>query len=75
MDILWQHRVQCTLNHSPGQQVSIFNATCKELSSNGLKWDIYPFSELWQGTLNEALSNEFTIQADGDYLIYRTHKI
>lgn len=59
----------------PGQQVSIFNATCKELSSNGLKWDIYPFSELWQGTLNEALLNEFTIQADGDYLIYRTHKI
>ena len=59
----------------PGQQVSIFNATCKELTSNGLKWDIYPFSELWQGTLNEALSNEFTIQADGDYLIYRTHKI
>jgi len=59
----------------PGQQVSIFNATCKELSSNGLKWDIFPFSELWQGTLNEALSNEFTIQADGDYIIYRTHKI
>ena len=58
----------------PGQQVSIFNATCKELSSNGLKWDIYPFNELWQGTLNEALSNEFTIHADGDYLIYRTHK-
>ena len=53
----------------PEQQVSIFNATCKELSSNGLKWDIYPFSELWQGTLNEALSNEFTIQADGDYII------
>ncbi len=59
----------------PGQQVSIFNATCKELSSNGLKWDIYPFNELWQGTLNEALSNEFTIHADGDYLIYRTHKV
>ena len=59
----------------PGQQVSIFNATCKELSSKGLKWDIYPFNELWQGTLNEALSNEFTIQADGDYLIYCTHKI
>ena len=59
----------------PGQQVSIFNATCKELISNGLKWDIYPFTELWQGTLNEALSNEFTIHADGDYLIYRTHKI
>ena len=59
----------------PGQQVSIFNTTCKELNSIGLKWDIYPFNELWQGTLNEALSNEFTIHADGDYLIYRTHKI
>ena len=59
----------------PGQQVSIFNATCKEMSSNGLKWDAYPFNELWQGTLNEALTNEFTIFADGDYLIYRTHKI
>ena len=59
----------------PGQQVSIFNATCKELSSSGLKWDIYPFSELWQGTLNEALSTEFTVHADGDYLLYRTHKV
>ena len=59
----------------PGQQVSIFNATCKELSSSGLKWDIYPFSELWQGTLNEALSSEFTVHADGDYLLYRTHKV
>ena len=59
----------------PGQQVSIFNATCKELSSSGLKWDIYPFSELWQGTLNESLSSEFTVHADGDYLLYRTHKV
>ena len=59
----------------PGQQVSIYNATCKELSSSGLKWDIYPFSELWQGTLNEALSTEFTVHADGDYLLYRTHKV
>ena len=59
----------------PGQQVSIFNATCKEMSSSGLKWDVYPLTELWQGTLNKALSNEFTIQADGDYLVYRTHKI
>ena len=59
----------------PGQQVSIFNATCKELSSSGLKWDIYPFSELWHGTLNEALSSEFTVHADGDYLLYRTHKV
>ena len=59
----------------PGQQVSIYNATCKELTSEGLKWDTYPFQELWQGTLNEALEDRFTIHADGDYLIYRTHSI
>ena len=63
-----------TFSSFAGQQVSIFNASCKELSSEGLKWDIYPFSEIWQGTLNEALSTSFTIHADGDYLIYRTHR-
>lgn len=56
----------------PGQQVSVFNSNCKKLASNGLKWDIYPFTELWQGTLNEALDTSFTINADGDYLLYRT---
>ena len=63
-----------TFSSFAGQQVSIFNASCKELSSEGLKWDIYPFAEIWQGTLNEALSTSFTIHADGDYLIYRTHR-
>ena len=58
----------------PGQQVSIYNATCKELASEGLKWETYPFQEMWQGTLNEALTTEFTIHADGDYLVYRTHR-
>ena len=63
-----------TFSSFAGQQVSIFNASCKELSSEGLKWDIYSFAEIWQGTLNEALSTSFTIHADGDYLIYRTHR-
>lgn len=58
----------------PGQQVSIYNATCKELASEGLKWEAYPFQEMWQGTLNEALTTEFTIHADGDYLVYRTYR-
>ena len=54
--------------------MSIYNATCKELASEGLKWEAYPFQEMWQGTLNEALTTEFTIHADGDYLVYRTYR-
>ena len=57
-----------------GQQVSIFNISCRQLSSYGLKWPAYPFKEQWQGTLNEALAPRFTVYADGDYLVYRTHE-
>ncbi|MGG6545153.1 UNVERIFIED_CONTAM: thiamine diphosphokinase [Prevotella sp. 15_C9] len=58
----------------PHQQVSIFQVDCKQLSSVGLKWEIYPFRELWQGTLNEAVGDSFAIEADGTYLVYRTHQ-
>lgn len=56
----------------PGQQVSLFNFSCTELTGEGLKWAPYPTTQLWQGTLNEALDNRFSIQANGDYLVYRT---
>ena len=56
----------------PRQQVSIFNFSCQSLTSEGLKWSIFPMQQLWQGTLNEALSNSFTIQGDGSYLVYQT---
>ena len=55
------------------QQVSIFNISCSQLESKGLKWDAYPYRELWQGTLNEAIADTVTIIADGEYIIYRTH--
>ena len=58
----------------PKQQVSIFQIGCKRIESEGLKWNIYPFSELWQGTLNEAVGNSFTIDSDSAYLVYQTHK-
>ena len=56
----------------PGQQVSIFNVNCRHLVSEGLKWQAYPFRQFWQGTLNEALSTDFSLHADGCYLVYRT---
>lgn len=62
-----------TFESAQGQQVSIFNFGCTELSSEGLKWQCYPTTEWWQGTLNEALGASFTIYGDSFYLLYRTY--
>ena len=56
-----------------GQQVSIFNVDCRQLSSEGLKWASYPYNQLWQGTLNEALGSAFTLKGDSYYLVFRTY--
>jgi len=56
-----------------GQQVSIFNVNCQELVSKGLRWQAYPYRQLWQGTLNEATGESFSLKTDGYYLVYRTY--
>ena len=56
-----------------GQQVSLFNFGSHQITSEGLRWDAYNFSEWWQGTLNEALGATFSLQADGYYLVYQTY--
>lgn len=56
-----------------GMQVSIFNINATKLTSNGLRYPIYTFTQWWQGTLNEAVSERFSIHADGDYLVYITY--
>ena len=63
-----------TFNTMKGQQVSLFNFGCHQLTSEGLRWDAYDFHEWWQGTLNEALSDTFTLHADGYYLVYQTYE-
>lgn len=62
-----------TFDSFPGQQVSIFNFGCSRISSEGLKWAAYAYQELWQGTLNEALASQFSMETDGFYLVYRTY--
>lgn len=57
-----------------GQQVSLFNFGCRSFRTEGLLYDGYPFSQWWQGTLNEATADHFTIEADGDYLVFRTYE-
>ena len=65
------HSGETHIQTFPHQQVSIFNLTCKNLSSQGLKWEAYACQELWQDTLNEALGNSITLTGDGEYLVYR----
>ena len=52
-----------------GEQVSIINFGAKNLTSKGLKYQIYDFTALWQGTLNECISEKCSIKADGEFLI------
>lgn len=56
------------------QQVSIFNLNCKRLQNEGLTWESYPFEEWWQGTVNNAESDKFTLDGDGEYIVFRTFK-
>ena len=61
-----------TLQCTPNAQVSIFNINATNLTSEGLRYPIYDFTALWQGTLNCCPSGEFTISAKGDYIIFIT---
>ena len=56
-----------------GQQVSIFNFGSTKIVSEGLRWQSYGYEEWWQGTLNEAVGDSFTLEADGYYLVYRVY--
>lgn len=54
----------------PGQQISIINFGAKGLKGEGLVYPLSDFTNWWQGTLNEATSNRFTIQCTGEYLVF-----
>ena len=53
-----------------GQQLSIFNLDAKGLQGQGLKYPVYDFKELWQGTLNEVTAPTVTLSAQGRFLVY-----
>ena len=56
-----------------GQQVSIFNMTARRLRAYGLLYPIYDFTNWWQGTLNECTGDSFTIEAEGEYLLFMNY--
>ena len=56
-----------------GQQVSIFNMNSTALSAEGLAYPLSVFTNWWQGTLNEALSDCFVIRTNGKVLVFRVY--
>ena len=61
-----------TFPSHPGQQVSIINFTAHGLHGKGLVYPLSDFTNWWQGTLNECTGTEFTIEAEGEYLVFVT---
>jgi thiamine pyrophosphokinase len=58
-----------TLPSTPGQQVSIFAISPQTaITTSGLRWEVSDrrFTCWWQGTLNEALGDRFTIHFEGE---------
>ncbi|HBO06358.1 thiamine diphosphokinase [Bacteroides sp.] len=60
----------CTFTCRPGQQVSIINFNARKLHGLGLVYPLSDFTNWWQGTLNECTGTEFTIEAEGEYLVF-----
>lgn len=65
---------EATFHCKKGAQVSIFNIAAKGLAAENLAYPLYDFTALWQGTLNEATAEQFTVTANGDYIVYITYE-
>lgn len=70
-------RTTTTLTSKPRTQVSIFSlSTSGTISTSGLRWPIHnrQLTAWWQGTLNEAMADNFTItlSSDAQIIVYRT---
>ncbi|MDR2972598.1 MAG: thiamine diphosphokinase [Bacteroidales bacterium] len=58
-----------TFNSYPKQQISIFSFSPNtEITYHGLKYPVYRqrFKELWEGSLNEAVAESFTVDIEGN---------
>lgn len=53
-----------------GPQISIFSFGAHGLRSEGLKYPLHDLQSWWEGTLNEISAEEYSITADGDFLVY-----
>ncbi len=64
---------EVVMQSGEGKQLSIFNVNATSFSSEGLKYPIYDFTSLWQGTLNRCDADIFTIKAVGEFLLFMAY--
>lgn len=60
------HTFECR----PGEQVTIIGFGTHGMHGKGLVYPLRDFTNWWQGTLNECTGTEFTIWAEGEYLVF-----
>lgn len=60
-----------TFEAYPGQPVSIISLKTQPIRGRGLKYPLSTFTNWWQGTLNEAYTNPFTLLVRDKTLVYR----
>lgn len=61
---------QCRFSVPIGTEVSIFSFGARHLQADGLRYPLYDFTAWWQGTLNETVSDVFSVRADGVFMVY-----
>ncbi|MDR3118752.1 MAG: thiamine diphosphokinase [Mediterranea sp.] len=64
-------KVDSTLDSHVGMQVSIFSSRVAPVRGRGLKYPLSTLTSWWQGTLNEACTNPFTLLVRDKILVYR----
>lgn len=54
-------------------QISVFNVSAHNFTSEGLRYPLYNFTQWWQGTLNEAIAPKVVIKAQGVFIVFVTY--
>ena len=60
----------CLFHCPKGTAVSIFGFGTKGMSSQGLAYPIRDFTSWWQGTLNKTTGSHFSIECQGEYIVF-----
>ena len=63
----------CSFECPKGTAVSIFGFGTRGMCGNGLAYPIRDFTSWWQGTLNKTIEGRFSIECQGEYLVYMNY--
>lgn len=64
-------KADSTFEAYTGQPVSVISLKAQPIRGRGLKYPLATFTNWWQGTLNEAYTNPFTLLVRDKTLVYR----